>query len=164
MNMKKVVFIGFLFFFNINAVFSQSAEIHLFQYSIRDLGLGKKINDTLNSGTVDSLVKLGYSATLYIKPIEGCERVSKYDTLKRKCVEYSLMLEKVTPSILAYQTKVGIVKIGSNQIFLIIYDFTGLIHGISQTKVIVLPMDSNLDLQKIPLFTLVFDGNKYYEK
>ncbi len=162
--MIKIFLIVVLFFSNLSSLHSQSNEIYLFQYSIRDLGLGKKINDTLNSKRIDSLVKKGYSAVLYIKAVEGCDRLSKFDSLKRKCVEYSLVLQKVTPSILAHQTKVAIAKIGSNQIFLIIYDYTGLIHGISQTKAQVLPMDSNLELPEIPLFTLIFDGNRYYEK
>lgn len=161
MIMKKITFVILFGFSILNHVSAQETEIYLKQYTLRDHKLMWIINDTLKSNQIDSLKSLGYKPVLYIRPIYDCVRKSKFDSIKRSCIEYTLNLEKVTPAITSMRTKVAVTKIGKDEVFLVLYQYDGLISLPYQVKVSVLPYNSRKDLPTKQIFLLIFNGEEY---
>lgn len=139
----------------------QRDEICVTQYFIRDMKLYGIIRDSLENPTIDSLRKEGFLPVLSVNSIDSCSWISRYDSINRPCVHFSLSMEFVRTSIIARKGKIAKATIDNEDIVLILNNYTG---------VVIIPYQSSLwvnseksiyrDYRK-QVFSLLYNGKDY---
>lgn len=152
-------FIFAFFLLSAPRVLAQERSVWFDSYYIRDIALRAYLVDTLSSKPLIDLKKRGYKPVLYIKSISDCFLEYDQDTITRPCVSYELYLEKVTPGITGIMTKVAVAQLNDGELlFLVIYNYTGLLTNPYQVEVPLVPLSSKKFgeyLRPIKIFTLI---------